>query len=890
LRLERIGLNTFPGVAYGSPIVKTFAHYELIGTIGRGGMGIVYKARDTKLGRLVALKFLPEDRATDKRLIARFRREARAASALNHPNICTIYDIDEAEGQTFIVMELLNGVSLKEFVSGKALPINIAVPIALEIADALEASHASGIVHRDIKPSNIFVCANNRIKVLDFGLALQTEPADVPGEIGRTIDAHELTVTGTAIGTIAYMAPEQARCEEVDARADLFSFGAVLYEMLTGKPAFATGSIAQTFEAILNGHPKPPTEVNPALGPELDAIVLRLLEKQRERRYQSVAELKTDLQGLRGEWTRTQIVTISQPKPMSGLLIALVLILAVASAWLVFRVLQEKPGAEHSTLTHFTNQPGPEWFPSFSPDGKMITYASAASGNWDIYLQRVGGSNPINLTLDSKDDDTQPAFSPAGDSIAFRSERDGGGIFIMGATGESVHRVSDSGFNPAWSPDGKQLVFAEENVGDNPQYRYRKSALWTVTVATGEKKKLYAGDAVQPRWSPHNYRIVYWAMSAGKRDIWTVRSDGTDPVPLTDDPALDWSPAWSADGQAVYFSSDRGGGFDLWRIPVDERSGRSTGPAEAVTKGGTAQRLHSTVSADGQKIAYVEETVTLNIFQVPFDPDSAKTTGVLKAITVGDRTVSDPDVAWDGKHVAFQSLGKKMDIYVIGSDGTGERQLTDDASQYRIPRWSPDGKQIAVYSNRGGRFQIWSISADGSGLRQISDDGSKGILRAVWAPDGNHLAAAHEDGSTFILSLLKGETVRTIPAPPDPAELFDVWTWSPDGNWLAGHRWSRAAGRIIGISIYSLQTGMFQNLTDSGSFPVWLKDSRRLLFSDGSKISIVDRESHQITEVLNVKPNLVDSLSQLSVDNKVIVFSVEQREADLWLINREPSK
>ncbi|HEY2383407.1 MAG TPA: protein kinase [Terriglobia bacterium] len=869
--------------------MKTFAHYELIDTIGRGGMGVVYKARDTKLGRFVALKFLPEDRATDKRLIARFRREARAASALNHPNICTIYDIDDAAGQTFIVMELLNGVSLRDFIHGQPLAIDAAISIAIEITDALEASHAGGIVHRDIKPSNVFVCANNRIKVLDFGLALQTEPVDVPGEIGRTIDAHELTVSGTAIGTIAYMAPEQARCEEVDGRADLFSFGAVLYEMLTGRPAFASSSIALTFQAILSGNPRPPSEINPAVTPNLERIVHRLLEKDRERRYSSVGQLKSDLERLR----------IGQPPVQAGpaprlrrswMLASAAVLLSGVVVWLGFHSNPPKPASDESVFTHFTSQPGPELFPSFSPDGKIVAYAGRSSGNWDIYIQRVGGHNPINLTLDSAADDTQPAFSPAGEWIAFRSERDGGGIFIMGATGESVRRVSDFGFNPAWSPDGKQLVFAEETVEDSPQYRYTNSSLWTVAVATEEKKKLFPGDAVQPQWSPHGDRIVYWARNAGQRDIWTIRADGTNPVALTNDKSLDWSPVWAADGQAVYFSSDRGGATDLWRMPVEEKTGRSIGAPQAVTKGGTAQRLHPTISTDGKNIAYVEETVTENIFQVAFDPVSGRTAGPPKAVTTGARTVSAPDVARDGKHIAFQSLGKKMDIYVAGIDGTGERQLTDDEFQDRIPRWAPGGKQIAFYSNRTGHFQIWSINADGSGLRQLSDDGSSGVLRAVWAPDGNHLAARHEDGTTFILSLLSGESMRSIPSPPNASEIFDVWNWSPDGNWLAGHRNSRATGQSVGLALYSLQTGMFQTLAGLGSFPVWLKDNRRLLFTDRSKIYSVDRQSLKISEVLDVKPNLIASLGQLPDDNKIVVFSEEQREADIWLLTRGTSK
>jgi serine/threonine protein kinase/WD40 repeat protein len=883
-------LNTFGYVSYGNGGLKTFAHYELIDTVGRGGMGVVYKARDTKLGRFVALKFLPEDRATDKRLIARFRREARAASALNHPNICTIFDIDEVDGQTFIVMELLKGVSLKDFIHGKPLPVEVAIPIAIEMAEALEASHAGGIVHRDIKPSNVFVCANNHIKVLDFGLALQTEPAEVPGQIGQTLDANELTISGTAIGTIAYMAPEQARCEEVDTRADLFSFGAVLYEMLTGKAAFASTSIALTFQGILSGNPAPPSKVNSAVGPELEAIILRLLEKKRERRYPSVVDLKNDLIRLRGEWSGTQVFKIPQPKTSTALLVALVLILSVGAAWMALRFFQSKPQSDQAVFTHFTTQPGQELFPNFSPDGKTIAYAGAAAGNWDVYIQRVGGHNSINLTADSASDDTQPAFSPNGDSIAFRSDRDGGGIFIMGATGESAHRVSNFGFNPAWSPDGNRLVVAEETVGDNPQYRYTTSSLWTIVVASGEKKKIFNGDAVQPQWSPHNERIAYWAQRGGTRGIWTVRTDGTDPVLLTTDSSLNWNPVWAGDGHAIYFSSDRAGGTDLWRIPVDESTGRSTGLPEAITKGGTAQRMHATVSSDGQKIAYVEETVAENIFQAPFDPVAAKVTGTPKPITVGARVASEPDLASDGEHVVFQSLGKKMNLYVVRLDGTGERQLTDEDFQDRVPRFSPDGTQVAFYSNRSGPYQIWGINTDGSNLHKIFDDRAGGVLRTVWSPTGNHLAARHEDGTTFLVSLTKGEPVETLPPPPNPAEIFDVWSWSPDGNWLAGHR-SRVKGNFQGLVLFSLLTKTYHNLTDSGTFPVWLKDSRRLLFVDEfGNIASIDRESRKITKVLSVKPNVVSSLGQLSTDNKALVYSAEQREADIWLITRESSK
>ena len=590
---------------------------------------------------------------------------------------------------------------------------------------------------------------------------------------------------------------------------------------------------------------------------------------------------------------------------LAALLAVLVLILSVVG----FQFLQPQPNrrSDQVVFTHFTSQPGPELFPSFSPDGKTIAYAGAAAGNWNIYIQRVGGHNPTNLTADSPADDTQPAFSPSGESIAFRSERDGGGIFIMGATGESVRRITDFGFNPAWSPDGKQLVFAEENVVDaeetvvdNP-HRHRISSLWTVMIATGEKKKLFVGDAVQPQWSPNGDRIVYWAESGERRSIWTIRPDGTDPVPLTY-AGFDWSPAWAANGEAIYFCSDRGGRSKIWRIPVNEHSGLSTGAAEAVTKGGTTQQMHPALSADG-KVAFVDARVTENIFWVRFDPVAGRITGTPKAVTAGDRVVGEADLALDGGHIVFQSKarvpdlgpegerivlnGEKENLYVARVDGSGERQLTDDNFQNRVPRFSPDGMQVTFYSNRAGSYQIWSISTDGRGLNQISHDPAADVLRAVWSPEGTHLAERHGDGATFIVSLLKGEPVERLPPPPNPAEIFDVWSWSPDGNWLAGHRTSRTNGHKQGLVLYSLPTKTYQNLTESGTFPVWLQDSRKLLFVDDvGKIVLLDRESRKITDLLNVKPNVVSSLAQLSRDNKTIIYSVEQTEADLWMMQR----
>lgn len=381
-----------------------------------------------------------------------------------------------------------------------------------------------------------------------------------------------------------------------------------------------------------------------------------------------------------------------------------------------------------------TDQPGPELFPSISPDGKSLVYASRATGRWDIYLMRSGGPT-VNLTRDSTADNTQSAYSPDGRQIAFRSEREGGGIFLMSATGESVRRVSELGFNPVWSPDGREILTATESI-TRPEDRFTPvSRLWAVNVQTGAKRLVGQGDAVQPHWSPHGHRIAYWASKEGQRDVWTMTADGTNPVPVTQDAYIDWNPVWAPSGQYLYFISSRGGSMNLWRVAIDERSGKVLSAPAAVTTPSSDCSLIS-VSQNGRRIVYTDQVFTSNLYQVAFDPVAQKVVGRHTPVTQGFKQATRPDLSPDGRWLAFGSWGRQEDIFVVRTDGSGLRQLTDDLHRDRGPRGRPMGRRspsfrIAAASSRSGRSGPTAATSSRSPMPRARSPGPSGRRTAA---------------------------------------------------------------------------------------------------------------------------------------------------------------
>jgi len=872
-------------------IGTTLLHYRIVGSLGRGGMGEVFEAEDTRLGRRVALKVLPASFASDAGRLERFRREARAVAALNHPNVVTIHSVEEAEGIHFLTMELVDGRTLASLIPADGLPLPRFREIAVALVDAVAAAHQKGIVHRDLKPANVMVTAEGRVKVLDFGLAKLRHPGDDSPLTSLAVTASLTELTGIA-GTAAYMSPEQAEGRPVDARSDIFSLGVVLYEMATGRRPFRGETAVSVISAILKDTPTPICEVNPQLPAELDRILRHCLAKDPARRYQNTLDLRNDLEEL-GEPSEKEGLSRSVPPSAASrrlprkIVVSVVLVAAAAGLlFLAFRwrkAGQNRKAPPVPTFLQVTGLSGVEQYPSLSPDGKWVVYSSNVGGQKDIYLQGVGGQTPINLTRDSPVDDDEPAFSPDGERIAFRSEREGGGLFVMGRTGEGVRRVTHTGFNPAWSPDGKEISFAEENVQLMPMNWEGESALGVVHLETGQLRRLGIRDAVQPSWSPGGRWIACVGRLGNLRQmgLWTIPAAGGEPMSVTRGPATDWSPFWSRNG-FLYFASDRGGSMNLWRVRMDESSGRPEGEPEAITTPATFL-AHPSVSADGKRIAYSSALMTMNIQRLTLDPATGKAVGEAVPVTTGSRQWSSPDPSPDGSRVVFYSrVQPEGDLYVVGSDGTGLRQLTS-AGLDRVPRWSPNGKWILCFSKRSDRLQLWKIRPDGSELSRMTNVDDASV--AAWAPDGSRVAfsTVNREGVTNLIfdpaRPWADQTPRTLPQPEPSLRPFMVNDWSPDGRLLAGQIGYGAKG----IVTHDLDSGAYERLTDYGEWPVFLPDSRRILFVTRLKeFLLIDRRSKEVRKVYATIRDVLGP-PRLTRDGRAAFFSRRVTEADVWL-------
>ena len=887
-----------------SLVGRELGAYKIEKPIGAGGMGEVYLAHDSRLNRKVALKILPAEFLADTERVKRFEREARAISGLNHPYIVTVHDVGRAENVNYIATEYVEGETVRDLIT-RGVDLKKTLSVISQTCEALAAAHAAGIVHRDIKPENIMLRPDGYVKVLDFGLAKLID-AD-----GFQQSLTNFTMKGVVIGTPAYMSPEQVGDDKVDHRTDLWSIGVILYEMLTGKNPFKRETRQATFQAVLSENPPRVSELKPDLPAELDRILEKALEKDPDVSYQTASDIRADLKRVRREIDSSSSLrsgsaankvksTDAQRRrnywlPAFG---ALALALIGFSIWFfIFRsnqiVAVDWSKAQNIQLTE---QSGTEYYPSLAPDGKSFVFAADGGGNFDVFSQRVGGKNPTNLTKDSTADDTQPAFSPNGEQIAFRSEREPKGIYVMGASGENLRLVADFGFQPSWSPDGKEIVIG--NFGP-PAPNVRQglnNALWIINVETGAKRELFKENATFPAWSPNGKRIAYWFYpeSLGRRDIATIPAAGGEPVIVTKDFAVsNWNPVWSPDGKFLYFVSDKSGSINFWRVRINELTGEALSAPEPINAHSKYSR-HLNFSRDGKRMIYVQTDNQANIQGIEFDSEAERTVGEWFWITRGDREVIRAELSPDGKQfVMRQTRRTQDDVVVVNREGNNWRDVTNDPPFDRYPRWSPDSKQIALVSDRNNGYEIWLCNADGSNLRQATFQYThqNGSGFPAFSPDGTRLIYSN-NYQPYLLDLTKTWQEQQAPQKvltAEPNRNLIVWDWSPDGKKLLG---TLPLGENA-IAVYTFETKKLERLVEdadsSNVIPSWLADSRRFVFIKDNKVFLTDSETKRTKEIHSRQPEQIRS-PFVSRDGRLLYYTALSNQSDVWLLDNSQNQ
>ena len=870
------------------PAGTRLGQYEILDPLGAGGMGDVYRAHDPRLGRDVAIKVLASSLASDPDALARFEREAMSVAKLSHPNILSIFEFAREGGTAFVVTELVDGETLRARLEHGTLPARRAVAYALQIAKGIAAAHTRGIVHRDLKPENVMITRDDQVKILDFGLAKSIDIA----EPDMTRGPGAATNAGTVLGTFGYMAPEQVRGQAVDHRADMFAFGAVLYEMLSGERAFKGATTADTMSAVLSKDPPDLDTTRLSIAPGLDRIVRRCLEKSPELRFQSANDLAFALETLAsGSTSSAAAIDAVRPTRAARVAwfpwaVAAVAVLAAAFAWF-----GRPPTAQESAWSQFTRiteTAVEETSPTLSPDGSTVAYSTRINGGWDIYSQRVGGRNATPVVNDPQRDERGAAFSPDGSLLAFHESDDLGGIFVAGATGESVRRLTDAGFDPAWSPDGRHIAFATEEIND-PASRLGESTLYIVPAAGGSPRKVSDGDAVQPSFSPSGERLVYWSNIGGQRDIFTVATAGGTAVAITNDSAIDWSPVWSPDGQCIYFASDRGGAMNLWRIAVDQSSGAPTGAPEPVTAGVQASVGLPRFSRDGSRLVFRSRVASVNPVAIPFDPVTLQA-GTPMLLDTQNNVRVPSDVSPDGKQVVYYSIGERQEDIFIGAPGGSIRRITDDAPRDRGPVFTPDGKSVIFYANREGAWGVWTVGVDGGGLRKIIVP-AVGAVYPFVSPKGDTIVFVGDNGRsafTIPVSSTGGMQPTPLPGASVDGKYFTATAWSNDARRITGFLVTES-GRPSGVGVYDVGAAKTSMISTDQAFGVkWLSDDRRIIYftANGRELVVVDTVSGKRTRIdVQLPGPSIDDVFAITPDSRTIYYGAARAEADIWIVD-----
>ncbi len=760
--------------------------YEILSPLGAGGMGEVYRARDTQLGREVAIKLVGEALAKDPEHMARFEREARLLASLNHPNIAAIYGIEQREGVRFLVLELIEGQSLDERLAAGPLPMREALDLSRQIADALHAAHEKGVVHRDLKPANVRVTPEGRAKVLDFGLAKSIE-ASGPDSSTAATEAAGRTAAGTILGTPSYMSPEQARGRTVDKRTDMWSFGCVLYETLVGRRAFGGETTSDCLAAII--HRDPDWDALPRQTPaSVRRLLHRCLEKDPEHRLRDAADARLEIE--------EALAALEGPRGRRSLPTAAVLAVAVAALAILALVLGRRAGpagAPSPKLTQITLAGGLEESPSWAPDGATIAYTAQVGAVRKVMTRRLGAGEGVPLTAGASDD-IQPAWSPDGKTIAFVRAREegkklepadvfgqysGADVWSVNVATRKESRLIENAFNPSFSPDGKRIAVDASWAGPRRIWITDASGLNPQQVSTDVSE---AVDHVRPRWSADGKRIVFQNIERTKFDVRLVDLASKELVWITHDLFQNIQPVASPSGRFLYFTSNRAGGWNLWRAEIGS-DGKPLGAPQQLTTG-AGQDVEPAISRDGRRLAFAILRQNADLWKLPVDPASGEPTGPPEEVVATTR--EDSRGAWspDGRTIAFNSdRSGDTNLWLYSLDTKTTRQLTTGPGGDYQPNWSPDGKTIVFFSSRSGNAGLWMVDVASGALRRATKSPTIDINPA-FSPDGKWVAFQSDRSGRLEVWLLGADR-------SGPAQLTRVG--------VAGHflLWSRDSRSIV---------------------------------------------------------------------------------------------
>ena len=794
-------------------IGKSVSHYRIVEKLGGGGMGVVYKAEDTKLRRFVALKFLPQQLARDHQALERFQREAQAASALDHPNICTIYEIGEHEGEPFIAMQYLEGQTLKQLLAGKLLKTDEVLDLGIQIADALDAAHARGIIHRDIKPANIFVTTRGQAKVLDFGLAKLAPKARRPAEMvgasalpTASVEPEQLTSPGEVMGTIAYMSPEQARGEELDARTDLFSFGAVLYEMATGRQAFSGETSAIIFNAILSRAPTSPVRLNPEVPPKLEEIINKALEKDRDLRYQSAADIRADLKrvkrdtgsgrssggaGLVPALPGTDAVSARTGRPRGaslptwGLVTAIAIVLLLIAAVLAYRYTPRKAPSGPGRVAQISHWNKPMYTARLSPDGHTVAFGSLVMGVTQVFVMLASGGEPLQLTHDEGDKQVD-GFSPEGTEVYYGRSLGRDEEWAVPTLGGTPRRLA-SGRRLVSTPDGSSFFYlksdsravfraARSGLSEETVYTFENPPLWprSILLFPGGSDLLVASVGNLGDQSFHFHKLSVAGRAAV--DLGTV--------PGSTGPFTRLEIVWEVPGKIVLLSRTVNGLTNLWRYNLVDWS------LTQVTYGPGPDSCPMPDPA-GRGIYYVNgrQSGYLTVYHVRNK----------RSVDIVPEATSQPIISPDGRRVMYIKLlgPNQNELWVSDLEGGNRIRLASSGS-LGTGDWSPDSSQLSFGEFTGVEYKSYVVGADGRGLRQISvPEGFP--FGVIWSSDGMALyisAIKAEARSTIWKANADGSNVGKFVE--NCSYVFDA---SPSGKYLIGNLWSGEGVGIYEISI-----------------------------------------------------------------------------------------